>query len=243
MFGKRGGHDRSRSRRRLDHLVLMRGGNCNALAVDDAIAGRDVIDVSSDAPAFLGLAYNTAEGLGHQLVAEAYANHRNLAGIGAAHKILQRRNPLETVVNAGRRAGDQDRLQRVGVWKRLAIDDADGLEIERLVSGAYHPLEHLRVRAVTGTTGLGDQPCFDDRDARHGVLQRLDERARFRSRQSHRGIIATVQFRGSTSPRFRGDADVGSAYAAAFCRASSALYSSNSSAIALATLGRTRIRS
>jgi len=49
MFGESREQDGSRSRRRRDDLILMRGGNGDALSLDDAVAGCDVIDMPSDA--------------------------------------------------------------------------------------------------------------------------------------------------------------------------------------------------
>jgi len=99
------------------------------------------------------------------LVSEADPYHGGLTGIGAAHEIFERRDPVELVVDAGGRAGNEDRLQDVGVRERLAIDDADGLEMDRRVGGADHAFEHLREGAMAGAGTLADQPGFDDRDA------------------------------------------------------------------------------
>src|SRR6185312_2577567 len=205
MFGESRGQDRSRPKRRLDHLVLVRGGNRDPLAVDDAVAGRDVVDMPSDAPTLFGLLDPSAEHLGHQLVAEADPDHGNLARIGRAHEIFERRDPVELIVDAGRGAGDEDGLQGPGIGKPLAVDVADSVEMDRRVRGADHALEHLREGAEPGAGRLADQSCLDDGDAWHEAPRELARtRTGLSARRSGGGSIAAMQFQDRSSPLFAG---------------------------------------
>ena len=61
-------------------------------------------------------------------MAEADADHRHLLVVGRAHERLERRDPVEPVIDAGRGAGDEDRFQPVDIRQRLAGGNADGIE-------------------------------------------------------------------------------------------------------------------
>src|SRR5581483_853403 len=105
-------------------------GERDVLAIDDAVPRRDIVDMPPDAPAFFRLPHHAAERLCHQLVAEADSDHRNPARMSLAYKVLQRRDPVELIIDARWRARDQDRLQGRQLRKRLACDDADDAEID-----------------------------------------------------------------------------------------------------------------
>jgi hypothetical protein len=143
----------------------MRSGERDALTIDDAVAGRDVVNVPADAPAFLRLADHTAQRLRDQLVTEADADHRHLGAVRGADEILQRRDPVEFVVYAGSGAGDQDCLERASIRQRLASRDAHRIEGDRAVGRADHLLEHLRIGSVTRAIVGTDEARFDDGDA------------------------------------------------------------------------------
>ena len=162
-----GGQDRPGARWRRDDLILVRAGERDARALDQAIARCDVVDVPPDAPAFLRLAHRAAQRLCDQLMAEADADHRHLLVVGCAHESLERRDPVERVVDAGRGAGDEDRLQSFDIRQRLAGGNADGIESDGGVGGADHVLEHLRIRSVELAIFRADQSGLQDRNARH----------------------------------------------------------------------------
>src|SRR6185503_11498761 len=96
---------------RRDDLILVRAGEGNTRSLDHPVAWRDVIDVPPEAKALLRLAHRAAQRLCDQLMTEADTDHRHLPVVGCAHESLERRDPVEPVVDASRSAGDEDRLQ------------------------------------------------------------------------------------------------------------------------------------
>src|SRR5262249_39082159 len=143
----------------------------NARAFEDAVAGRYVVDVPAEAPAFLRFSRHTAQRLRDQLVAEADADHRHLRAVRRADEILQRRDPVESVIDAGRGAGDEDRLKSARIRQLLAGGNADGIECDRRIRRADHLLEHLRIRSMTFAICGADETRFDDGDMRHYAIR------------------------------------------------------------------------
>src|ERR1700733_11652008 len=88
----------------LDDLVLMRTRDCDLFSIDHAVIGQDIIDVATDPPALLRLAHHAAQRLSDQLMAKADSDHRNSRFIRRPYKALERRDPVEIVVDAGGRS-------------------------------------------------------------------------------------------------------------------------------------------
>src|SRR6185295_2839671 len=153
-----------------DRIVLVRAGDRDTRALDQVIARCDVVDVPPETPAFLRLAHRAAQRPRDQLMAEADADHRHLVVVGCAHECLERRDPVERVVDAGRGAGDEDRLQPFEIRQRLAGGNADGIEGDGGVGGADHLLEHLRIRSVEFALFRADEAGLDDGNVRHRCL-------------------------------------------------------------------------
>jgi hypothetical protein len=86
----------------LDHdLVLMGGGFGDAgLAVHPSLGTYYIVAMQTRAPALVRFLDMTAERLGHDLVAEADPDQ--LAVLGATDELLQRLDPRQRVVDAGR---------------------------------------------------------------------------------------------------------------------------------------------
>src|SRR5690606_4149115 len=90
------------------------------------------------------------------------AQHRRALPIAPADEIAQWIEPGQGVVDASRRAGDDHALNRVELWKRLAIGNIDGLVAEALPRLIEHGFEHFAVGAECRAQGEGDLAGLDD---------------------------------------------------------------------------------
>jgi hypothetical protein len=142
-------------------LVLVRGRDGDAGRVGPGLRSLDGVAVQAHAPAALGLDHLAAEGLGHDLVAEAHPDQRNLP-LGGAQEVRQRFDPRQVVIDPRRRSGDQPGVllaRRGGQLARLDVIGGVG------VAGPQQRLEHAAV-AAEGRLQLDRRlPGFQQADA------------------------------------------------------------------------------
>src|SRR6185369_841591 len=122
--------------------ILVRGRDCNfLLSVQPGYRMNDGIVMQARTPALLRLYDKTAERFGHDLMAEADANH--LAVPCGANEIGQRLYPREPVIDSGGRPGDQYGIVRRMPWKPAFLD-VERLDLEAVTQ---QPLEHRGIVA------------------------------------------------------------------------------------------------
>ena len=106
---------------RRDDLVLMRTGDRDLLPVDHAVTRQDIIDVAPDPPALLRLGAPNSQAPGRSIGGRSRRRPSAFALHGRADEALERRDPVEIVVDAGGRSRDQDGVQPGGIGQRLSV--------------------------------------------------------------------------------------------------------------------------
>ena len=81
-------------------------------------------------------------------MAEADAGHRRSRFIGRANKTFERCDPVEIVIDAGRRSRDQDGIQVFGIGQRFPVDQPD---LAKLAEVSAAPSNRSNI--------CGNEPC------------------------------------------------------------------------------------
>jgi len=113
-------------------------------------------------------------------MAKADSSHWNVRVIRRAHKALERRDPVEIVVDAGRRSREQNGFQRGGIGQRFSVSKSTVRSL-RGIGLAKQPLEHLRKEPCRARFGGETPPVSmmvifgmrDYRGRRHSGMRRL----------------------------------------------------------------------
>ncbi len=169
-----------------------------------------LIGMAAKAPALVGLAHVATQRIGHDLVAEADAEHRGVCCVRAADEGAQWLEPGQVVIDTGRRAGDEDRFEPGGVRKPGAVVDRHGVVRKAEAGLVEHPHEHRCVETETGAQRRRHFASLDD-----GELHGAQDLARFAGRFKRVPRMAPLQKK-NPQPCGRGlpSLEVGTGYAA-----------------------------
>ncbi|MEK9553465.1 MAG: hypothetical protein VW446_09400 [Alphaproteobacteria bacterium] len=118
---------------------------------------------------FLGA---SAKRMGNHLMAETDTDQRLVCGMGAAQEFHERGDPVEIIIDAGSRAGDEITVEIIHMRWQLAIHDSNCRKLKVGGAGTFeHGAEHLRIAVELVGYGLVDTAGFQNRDMHGGVLR------------------------------------------------------------------------
>jgi hypothetical protein len=146
---------------RLDHLVLMR-------RVHRQRQAAHVVDASPQRPAALVFLDPSAEGLRHDLVAEADADERATRIADIADELLQRGDPRAVLVDAMGRAGDQPGIRRFGPLGENAVHHLPEPQLE--ATRFEQAGEHVEIAAVKRAGLVGHAAGLQDAEDHRSLM-------------------------------------------------------------------------